>query len=108
MLDAQQMTEFQTHYLGFPPLVNKNLLLSAAQCQLDNEMYDLSLPGFPSRHGEWIPRSDWIGVSSKNARLNIRRYSSGFERNEWMDAYKGYARYSIERLEQEIAALKSL
>lgn len=101
------MTEFIKDYAGKPLPIDKNLHLSAAKCQLDNELYDLTLPGFTSSHGEWIPRSDYLGISAQNARRNKKRYSLGFESDEWLKAYKKYSRFSVEELRKEIAALQS-
>jgi hypothetical protein len=83
-------------------------LISAAKCQLENELYDLTLPGFVSAHGEYIPRSDYLGISAQNARRNKEKYSLGFDKQEWADAYKKYSRFSVEELEKEISYLQTI
>ena len=102
------MSDFFSAQIGKLSPINKNLLLSAAKCQLDNELYDLTLPGFVSAHGEYIPRSNYLGISAQNARRNKEKYSLGFDMREWADAYKKYSRFSLQELEEEISRLQTI
>lgn len=87
---------------------DKAIRLRAAEYHLATELYDLALPGYWSKHNEWIPNRDQLTFSSQNAIRARKRATNGFsaEDLEKFNIYsQEYARFSIERLEEEIKCL---
>lgn len=87
---------------------SNKLYLAVAKYYLETELYDLTLPGYLSNHNEWIPRSDYLGVSARNARRVARELLTGYPAEEIQAAKQVYARFSIERLKEEIKCLQAL
>jgi len=88
---------------------DRTIRLRAAEYYLATERYDLTLPGYLSENDEWIPRGEYLSDSNKNAMLEKKRLTSGFsaEDLEKFNIYsQEYARFSIERLEEEIRGLQ--
>lgn len=83
--------------------------IRAANYHLATELYDLTLPGYFSRHNEWIPRSDYLHLSSRYARMQRGCWLNGLsvaEVKKFELCSQDYARFSIEELKQEIEILK--
>ena len=100
---------------GLIPLMEKEIKkdkaikLRAAKYYLETELYDLTLPGFWSNHNEWIPRGDFLNDSSKFARKQRQIAISGLspdEKNKLQFFTQEYARFSIDRLKDEIEYLE--
>lgn len=83
----------------------------AANYHLKTELYDLTLPGFWSKHEEWIPRGDYLGDSAKFASRYRKEATTGFGREEikkFQQYTKEYARFSLEELKRESERLENL
>lgn len=82
--------------------------LNAANYQLACELYDLKLPGYVSKHGEWIPRGDYLFFSANHARRERSYWSEGLSAadKKKLQHYLGeYARYSVEELRRMVEDL---
>lgn len=82
--------------------------LNAANYQLACELYDLTLPGYTSKHGEWIPRGEYLSDSSRYANKARKYWIEGLSANDKkkFQHYLGeYARYSVEELKRVVEDL---
>lgn len=82
--------------------------LNAANYQLACELYDLTLPGYASKHGEWIPRGDSLFLSANHARRQRSYWSEGLsaaDKKKFQHHLGEYARYSVEELRRAIEDL---
>lgn len=86
-----------------------HIRLRAASYYLNTELYDLSLPGCFSRHDEWIPRSDYLSQSRRNATKERQHQTNDLspaEIKKFKIYSQDYARFSVKKLEEEVEVLK--
>lgn len=85
--------------------------LRAAKYHLNTELYNLTLPGYFSRHNEWIPRGDFLSSSRRNA-VREREYQiddlSTAEIKKFQLYSQDYARLSVEEIGDEIEGLNRI
>jgi hypothetical protein len=100
---------------SLPPFYNPEskedagIKLRAANYYLATELYDLTLPGYFSRHNEWIPRGDHLGNSARYARKKRNFWQNGLSETEikkFQLYSQDYARFSVVELREEIEVLK--
>lgn len=88
-----------------------DIKLRAANYSLSTELYDLSLPGYFSRHNEWIPKGDYLGDSASYARKKRDFWRNGLseiEIKKFQLYTQDYARFSVEILRVEIEELEKI
>lgn len=84
--------------------------LLAAEYHLKTELHDLTLPGYWSNHNEWIPMGDYLSFSARFANQQRRYATNGLSPESFKKFQtfgREYARFSLERLKEEIKYLQN-